>query len=126
MICPAAGKTSEMDIDAELMRIRKDFPSFHSAVASYVLACEKGDPPRKPLGFIVTAIRDRYSEPGACARWDEIRATHIPAAREAKSKRKVSWREAKAETKAAADYGQPLDWVNGRAPTPKGLPEVKW
>ena len=111
MICKDAGVTSEMAQDVELMRLRKDFPTFHRAVASYVLAVARKDKPRKPLGYLATsvglgAVPGGFGEEGAVATWEEINKTWLPKARANPKKRSAAEEKAEAERLAAEDQAR--------------------
>lgn len=108
VICKDAGVTSEMAQDVELMRLRKDFSTFHRAVASYVLAVARKDKPRKPLGYLATsvglgAVPGGFGEEGAVASWNEINKTWLPRAKANPKKRSPAEEKAEAERLAAED-----------------------
>lgn len=109
VICRDAKVTSEMEQDVQLMRLRKDFPSFHRAVASYVLRVAKKGKPREPMAWFAGSLGygkspEGYSEEGAVSTWEEIRKKWLPEAKAAP--KNLSPQDAKAEKERLAAEDQ--------------------
>lgn len=111
VICRDAKVMSEIEQDVQLMRLRKDFPSFHRAVASYVLKVARKDQPRNPLAYVASSVGQGsvpggFGEEGAVSSWAEINKTWLPRAKANPKRRSPAEEKAEAERLAAEDQAR--------------------